>query len=175
LQATFLAPGPVYVRPRYGKRGRPTRATPPDQVVYPIDGALAFALTSRQVLIDQHSGFILATNELDDTHLPPQELLEGYKGQVHAGRGFRFLKAPQFLASALYLKKSERIMALLMVMTVCLLVYAALARLYPFWTTNAQHGKLYDLSDNRWSSMLLVPGEFASFLTTFAPLFTKRV
>jgi transposase len=37
-----------------------------------------------------------------------------------------FLKDPQFLASSLYLKKPERIMALLMVMTVCLLVYAAL-------------------------------------------------
>jgi transposase len=31
-----------------------------------------------------------------------------------------------FLASTLFLKKVERIMALLMVMTVCLLVYAAL-------------------------------------------------
>jgi len=41
-------------------------------------------------------------------------------------RGFRFLKDPQFLASSLYLKKPERLMALLMVMTVCLLVYAAL-------------------------------------------------
>lgn len=41
-------------------------------------------------------------------------------------RGFRFLKDPRFLASSLSLKKPERIMALLMVMTVCLLVYAAL-------------------------------------------------
>ena len=48
------------------------------------------------------------------------------KARVHAERGFRFLKDPQFLASSLYLKKPERIMALLMVMTVCLLVYAAL-------------------------------------------------
>jgi transposase len=48
------------------------------------------------------------------------------KGQQHAERGFRFLKDPRFLASSLYLKKPERIMALLMVMTVCLLVYAAL-------------------------------------------------
>jgi transposase len=32
----------------------------------------------------------------------------------------------QFLASSLYLKKPERVMALLMVMTICLLVYAAL-------------------------------------------------
>ena len=41
-------------------------------------------------------------------------------------RGFRFLKNPSFLASSLYLKKPERMMALLMVMTVGLLVYAAL-------------------------------------------------
>jgi hypothetical protein len=41
-------------------------------------------------------------------------------------RGFRFRKDPQFLAASLYLKKPERIMALLMVMTVCLLGYAAL-------------------------------------------------
>jgi transposase len=51
--------------------------------------------------------------------------LAGYKGQVHAERGFRFLKDPQFLASSLYLKKPERIRALLMVLTVCLLVYTA--------------------------------------------------
>src|SRR5262245_10041301 len=53
-------------------------------------------------------------------------VLDGYKGKAQAERGFRFLKAPQFLASSLSLKKPERIMALLMVMTVCLLVYAAL-------------------------------------------------
>ena len=56
-------------------------------------------------------------------------MLAGYKGQARAERGFRFLKDPQFLASSLYLKKPERIMALLMVMTVCLLVYAALVLL----------------------------------------------
>jgi transposase len=55
-----------------------------------------------------------------------QALLAGYKGQKHAERGFRFLKDPLFLASSLYVKKPQRMMALLMVMTVCLLVYAAL-------------------------------------------------
>jgi transposase len=125
LQATFLATSTVYARPRYGQRGRPARDAPPDQVVYHIDGALASWLTSRQALIAQHSCCILTTTELDASYLPPQELLQGDKGQVHAERGFCFLKDPQFLASALYLKKPERIMALLMVMTVCLLVYAA--------------------------------------------------
>ena len=40
---------------------------------------------------------ILATHELDETPLPPQELLHGSKGQSHAARGFRFRKAPSFL------------------------------------------------------------------------------
>jgi transposase len=126
LQATVLDTSLVRATPRYDKRGRPGKGVQPDQVVYQIDGALASSLPSRQAFIDQHSCFILATNELDNTQLPPRELLAGYRGQVHAERGFRFMKDPSFLASSLYLKKPERIMALLMVMTVCLLVYAAL-------------------------------------------------
>jgi transposase len=41
---------------------------------------------------------------------------------VHAERGCRFLQDPQFFTSSFSLQKPERIMALLMVMTVCLLV-----------------------------------------------------
>jgi transposase len=126
LQVTFLAQSTVRSTRRYGKRGRPSPDTQPDRVVYAIDGALASRLAARQALVDQHSCFLLATNALDDTQLPPPELLEGYKGQSRAERGFRFLKDPRFLASSLYLKKPARIMALLMVMTICLLVYAAL-------------------------------------------------
>jgi transposase len=126
VQATYLHTSTVRAQPRYGKRGRPGRDAQPAQVFYQVDGALASSLAARQGLIDQHSCFLLATNELDETQLSPQEVLHGYKGQVRAERGFRFLKDPQFLAAALYLKKPERIMALLMVMTVCLLVYAAL-------------------------------------------------
>jgi transposase len=88
---------------------------------------LASTRTARQALIDQHWCIILATNELDTTPLPPLERLEGDKGQGHVERGFRYLQDPQLLASSLYLKKPERSMALLMVMTVCVLVYAALA------------------------------------------------
>ena len=126
LQVTFLATSTVRATPRDDKRGRPGKGVQPDQVVYQIDGALASSLTPRQALIDQHSCVILATNELDATQLTPHELLEDYKGQAHAERGFRLMKDPSFLASSLYLKKPARIMALLMVMTVCLLVYAAL-------------------------------------------------
>jgi transposase len=126
LQTTFLHDSTVCPTPHYGKRGRPGPGAQPDQIVYHIAGALASRLTDRQARVDQHSCFILATNELDEAQLPAPEVLAGYKGQARAEHGFRFLKDPQFLASSLYLKKPERIMALLMVMTVCLLVYAAL-------------------------------------------------
>jgi transposase len=106
-----------------------------------VEGALASSLAARQARITQQSCFILATNELDDHQLPPQELLDGYKGQSQAERGFRFLKDPQFLASSLYLKKPERIMALLMIMTVCLLVYAALE--YRIRTALRDHGATF--------------------------------
>lgn len=120
LQATCLATSTVHATPRYSKRGRPRQGVQPE-LVYQIDGALASSLTARQARIDQHSCFLLATNELDDTHLPPLKLLAGDKGQSSAERGFRFLQDPQFFASSVYLKKPERIMALLMGMTVCFL------------------------------------------------------
>jgi transposase len=91
--------------------------------------------------VDQQSGFILATNERDETLLPATALFAGYKGQSHAERGFRFVKAPQFLASSLSLKKPERLMALLRVMTVCLLVYAALE--YRMRTALKEHGATF--------------------------------
>lgn len=125
LQSTYLPQVTLQPTPRYGKRGRPKPGAPP-RVAYHIDGALASAVSARQQRVRQQSCFILATNALDAHALSPQAVLEGYKGQKHADRGFRFLKGPPFLASSLYLKKPERLMALLMVMTVSLLGYAAL-------------------------------------------------
>ena len=58
--------------------------------------------------------------------LTNEDLLTQYKEQQTVERGFRFLKDPQFLAATLFLKSVKRIMALTAVMTLCLLVYAAL-------------------------------------------------
>jgi transposase len=126
LQATGLHALTSCPTRRYGTRGRPGQGAQPDHVVYQIIGALASRVAAQQARVEQQSCFILATNDLDHTQLPPQERFAGDKGQVYAERGFRFLKDPCFLASSLSLKKPERIMALFMVMTVCLLVYAAL-------------------------------------------------
>lgn len=126
LQATSVDDVHFCPIARYCQPGRPSKATRPAQVVYQIVGALASSLATRAAQVTPQSCFLLATNELDEARLAPQALLTAYKGQGQAERGFRFLKDPQFLAASLYLKKPERIMALLMVMTVCLLVYAAL-------------------------------------------------
>jgi transposase len=141
LQTTFLHESPVCPTPHYEKRGRPGPGVQPAQLVYHIAGALASRLTDRRARVDQQSCFILATNELDEGQLSPQAVLDGYKGQARAERGFRFLKAPHFLASSLYLKKPQRIMALLMVMTLCWLVYAALE--YRIRTALKEHGATF--------------------------------
>ena len=126
VQTTCLHDRTVCPPPRSGKRGRPGPGAQPDQIVDPLAGALASRLTDRRALVDQQRCCILATNALDEGQLSSKAVLDGYTGQAQAERGVRFLKAPQFLAASLSLKKPERILALLMVMTVCLLVYAAL-------------------------------------------------
>jgi transposase len=65
-------------------------------------------------------------HSVPDILLSNEELIKAYKDQQKVERGFRFLKDPRFMASTLFLKSTERIMALMMVMTLCLLVYAAL-------------------------------------------------
>ncbi len=91
--------------------------------------------------MDQQRCFLLATNELDEGQVSAQAVRDGYQGQAQAERGVRFLKAPQFLASSLYLKKPERLMALRMVMTVGLLGYAALA--YRIRTALKEHAATF--------------------------------
>lgn len=126
LELTQLTDTSIIEVPHYATRGRPAADAVPTHIHYQICGAVLTPRHHLQRHVAQKSCFILATNQLDAQALPPQALLDGYKGQVHTERGFRFLKDPLFLASSLFLKLPERIMALMMVMTLCLLVYAAL-------------------------------------------------
>jgi transposase len=117
----------VIERRHHNSAGRPTKDAVPASVSYHVAGVLAAPIERRERRIVRRSCFIVATNELDEGALSDPEVLEAYKGQSSkVERGFRFLKDPMFVASTLYLKRVERVMALLMVMTVCLLVYAAL-------------------------------------------------
>lgn len=125
-------------RRRYQSAGKPATDAVPESVTYHLGGALAAPIAVRERRLVRRSCFVLATNELDEGALGDPEVLRAYKGQSSkVDRGFRFLKDPMFLASTLYLKRVERVMALLMVMTVCLLVYAALE--YRIRQTLAEH------------------------------------
>ena len=68
--------------------------------------------------------FIVATNELDKDKLKDIEMLPNYKEQSGTESGFKFIKNKTFEVDAIYLKKESRINALLMIMTLCLLVFS---------------------------------------------------
>lgn len=113
----------ILARPRYAKQGRPAQGQRPDA----HQGALASRIELHRQALDRKSCFIVATNELDGLALPDGRVIDLYKkGQQKVERGFRFLKDPLFFAATLFLKSPRRLMALLMVMTLCLLVYAAI-------------------------------------------------
>lgn len=115
----------VIEHPIFTKSGRPKTAQEPDGYEYQVTGLLASELSFRERKLSEKGLFMLATNDCSDT-LTMAKMLELYKSQQSVEKGFRFLKSPDFLTSSLYLKKPERIEALLMIMTCCLMVYAAL-------------------------------------------------
>ena len=109
----------------YSGRGRPAKTQIAESCHYRIQGTVSISAEKQQEFIEQSGYFILSTNDLSN-EMSMQEMLSHYKSQQKVEGGFRFLKHPDFLVNALFLKKPERIEALLMVMTVCLLVYAGL-------------------------------------------------
>jgi len=108
----------------YTKAGRPKREEEGTLVFY-ITGQLYTCLAKKEDESEKKGLFILATNDCSD-NLSMEAMLENYKSQQAVEKGFRFLKSPDFLTSSFFLKKPERIEALLMVMTCCLMIYAAL-------------------------------------------------
>lgn len=127
LKMTYINDLKINKKGRFIKRGRPGKEAAPDYYVWQVEGAVSTTLEGREGKLRQKSCFILATNQLDEKQLDENEIIRRYKkDQQKVERGFRFLKDPQFLASTLYLKKPERIMGLLMIMTLSLLIYASL-------------------------------------------------
>ena len=109
----------------FTKSGRPKRNQQPDYYDFQISGVLCSSMAIRAKHLQEKGLFVLATNDVSGT-LTMEKMLNLYKSQQSVEKGFRFLKSPDFLTSSLYLKKPERIEALLMVMTCCLMIYAAL-------------------------------------------------
>ncbi len=127
LKATRINDIVINKHGRFKKKGRPGKDASPDYFVWQIEGSVSTTIEVRAGKLRRKSCFILATNEIDETKLDEEEIIRRYKkDQQKVERGFRFLKDPQFLAATLFLKKPERIMGLLMVMTLSLLIYASL-------------------------------------------------
>lgn len=112
--------------PIYSGRGRPKKDAKPTGYHYLIDATPYTDLEKVKLAKLKVGMFILATNDTDCADLTMAALLGHYKSQQKVERGFRFLKSPEFLTSSIFLKKPQRIEALLMIMTLSLLVYASL-------------------------------------------------
>ena len=113
---------------KYARRGKPTADTPIKAILWQIE---AIVTTAADDIITQEQRrkacFVLGTS-IPDAELSDLEVIAGYKGQGAVERGFRFLKAPEFFVSSLFVKKPSRMVGLLMVMTLALLVYSVAQR-----------------------------------------------
>ena len=125
LATTALPQTTIPPLARDATRGRPGQNAPPAPGVSQMPGARASSLAPRETRRTPHRGVSLATHALEAQRWSPPARLPGDKGQRQTARGGRLLQAPPCCAAALSRNKPERIMALLMGMTGCVLVYAA--------------------------------------------------
>ncbi len=113
----------LVAHPKYTQSGRPRKDATPMMTEWQIQVTLAVNQERVEAEALRAACFIVGTNVLDSKQISDQELVSTYKAQGGVERGFRFLKDPLFLASSVFLKKPERIMALSLIMVLCLLVY----------------------------------------------------
>jgi len=127
LKLTQVHEGRAVRQTTPAKKHRRGASQDADPLRYAVEGQLASRADVHAGQLLQKSCFVVATNDTDGAVLSDEQVLEAYrKDQQKVERGFRFLKDPLFMASTLFLKSPRRIMALMAVMTLCLMVYAAL-------------------------------------------------
>jgi transposase len=108
---------------KYARKGKPAAGDEATIVGYTLDLVLERNEEAVGKLLNKKGRFILATNDMDAESYPAARMLAEYKAQQGVERGFRFLKDPWFMVDSVFLKSPRRIEALMMVMTLCLLVY----------------------------------------------------
>jgi len=120
---------PEYVsRAHYDKPGRPAAGATPSRLSWRVRGEVAEDADAIAKSQRKAGMYVIGTNEPSEG-MTSAELLSLYRRQGSTvERGFRFLKDPMFFAHGMYLQKPERVMALLMVMTLGLLVYSLAER-----------------------------------------------
>ncbi len=120
LPSWFAVEATLVRQAHYARRGRPR----PDAAAT-ATWSLQTTLTVQALQVEREwrrrACFIIGTNSADP--LSDEDLIRIYLNQGSVERGFRFLKDPLFLASSVFVKKPERIVALGFIMVLCLLVY----------------------------------------------------
>lgn len=114
----------IIQQPYFEGKGRPKKEQAPQGFLYQLTiTGIASDLVEIKKKRDVLGRFILATNVLDKEIMSDESMLLDYKDQGEIERGFRFIKNDTLGLDEVYLKKPERIGALMAVMTLCLLVY----------------------------------------------------
>lgn len=115
--------GQLVVVDKHIGRGRPKKSSEKVIIGYRMDTRFERNHGEITKLLNKKGRFILATNELDSQGYKNEQILGEYKEQQNVEGGFRFLKDPWFMLDSIFLKLPRRVEALMMVMTLCLLVY----------------------------------------------------
>lgn len=108
---------------RHAHPGKPKKDASPQNIVWHLVSTVSLGKPEIEAQIKKDACFIIATNILDEQELSHEQVITMYKEQGGVERGFRFLKDPLFLASSIFVKKPERVIALSFIMVLCLLVY----------------------------------------------------
>lgn len=123
LPPWFVVAATVVAQEGYTARGRPRKDVAPSSQAWQIQATLTRDPVALEREALRRAAFLVGTNLLDAAAWPDEVVIALYREQSVAERGFAFLKDPLFLASSVFVKRPERIMALAFIMTLCLLVY----------------------------------------------------
>lgn len=110
---------PVYSQGKGGtKKSKSTIA-----IHYQVNLSIELDDEKCQPYYQKAGRFVLASNDVDNNLLTAEVMLQTYKEQQGVEQGFRFIKDPCFHLNQVFLKKPERIEALMMIMSLCLMIY----------------------------------------------------
>ncbi len=123
LPAWLEVQSEVVAHARHTGKGRPRKGASPATYQWQIVATVTVNQPQVEEEALRKACYIVGTNEFDTAVLSDTALVTTYKEQGGVERGFRFLKDPLFLASSVFVKKPERIIALSFIMVLCLLVY----------------------------------------------------
>jgi transposase len=109
---------------KHKKSGRPKKGSQEICTGYRVVGQISENEEKIENKKRTRGRFILGTNQMNKEKIADKEILSEYKEQSKVEGGFKLLKDASFQIASVFLKKPERIAGLMMVMTLCLMVYA---------------------------------------------------